>query len=176
MFLDGPRTAHEAGKALGKPTGSIFGVLRRMHAEGLLIADEPPTRGTQYRLSDEARIALLEQAEDDGDIGVLAAGQRLLFVERPARRASALEVLAAESLTAPVAWVAETDGGWLLALTPDLEDAYPVDRLALAFERADVAVTEMYVAGLRNGRALRNRAAWLLEEQGERTTDREPRP
>ena len=40
-------TLYEVAKALGKPSGSVQGLLRRMVADGLVLADsDPPVRGT----------------------------------------------------------------------------------------------------------------------------------
>src|SRR4051812_28493782 len=84
VFADGPKTAHEASKQLGKPTGSIFGVLKRMHADGLLVGDtDEPTRGTQYTLADSGRELLRDAASHEHALGVLADGQQLLLVDRP---------------------------------------------------------------------------------------------
>ncbi len=166
-FGDGWKTAHEAANAMGRPTGSIFGVLRRMHAEGLLIADSdphPPTRGTQYRLSDDATEALHVSLSEESGVGQLAAGQRLLVVERKKARLAATRILTESESTGLIAWGAELPSGWLLAMDPDA-DSFRVQVLAGAFERAGCRCYEAPVDAVLPGSQLRKRAARITASE-----------
>lgn len=165
VFADGPRTAHEAGKALGKQTGSFFGVLRRMHAEGLLVADtETPTRGTQYTLAPEVQAALTVHSDGAAAIGVVAPRQQLLLVDQPSDPIAAQRVLARHSIAGSVAWAAEVGGGWLLAIADDVSDAYQLQRLEMALAHAGMQCRQVHVTGVVAGAELRERASWLLDE------------
>jgi hypothetical protein len=160
VFGDGWKTAHEAAEAVGRPTGSIFGVLRRMHAEGLLISDadpDPPTRGTQYRLSDDTSEALSEALLEESGVGQLIEGQRLLVVERKKSRLAAIEVLTESVSAGLIVWGAELPSGWLLAMDLDA-DSFRVQTLAVAFERAGCRCYEAPVDAIVPGSLLRKRA------------------
>jgi hypothetical protein len=135
-FSDGPRTLNEAARRLGKSTSSIYGLAQRMRAEELLIAeDEPPTRGTLYRLADGAR-PLLEIATDQNPPpGMLLEGQRFVFVWGNTARAAVQRLLADGFLEGVLAWAAEVDGGLLLAALPET-GRNEVQRLATAFNAA----------------------------------------
>jgi hypothetical protein len=164
VLADEWKTAHEIGNALGRPTGSIFGVIRRMHADGLLLADsdpDPPTRGTQYRLSESATQLLAEALSEPNVIGQLAPKQRLLLIERRKSRLAAIEVLAGSTSAGVIAWGAELPGGWLLAIDADV-DPFRVQRLSTAFERAGCRCREAPVDTVLSGTLLRRRAATLL--------------
>lgn len=164
-FSDGSKTAHEAGRALGKPTGSIFGVLKRMHAEGLLIADtDPPGRGTRYELAPGVREALRDAAVRASVTGIVQTGQRLLLVDHPSDPVAAHRALSRESLAGSVAWAAEVGGGWLLALAPDVSSSYPLQRLEAALSQAGAACRQVHVDDILGGDELRDRAGWLLED------------
>lgn len=164
---DGPRTAHEVAKTVGKPTGSLFGVLRRMHVEGLLLADtDPPTRGTEYTLAPAAREALREPAHAAATVGLLRRGQQLLIVEQPADQLAAQRVLSLTSLAGSVAWAAEVGGGWLLAIESEVSGSYPLQRLEAALSVAGISCRQVHVTGVLAGDELRDRASWLLEEVG----------
>ncbi len=161
VLSDGWRTANEAAKELGRPTGSIFGVLRRMHAEGLLEADtdpEEPTRGTQYRLRPSHHDVLRESLDERAELGRVAEGQRLLFVERRKGRARASAVLSSSVAAGVIAWGAEMPTGWLLALVPDAS-SFRVSQLVVAFEGAGCRCHEAPVDALASGQLLRERAA-----------------
>jgi DNA-binding PadR family transcriptional regulator len=157
------RTANEVAKMLGKQTGSIFGVLRRMHADGLLTADsdpDPPTRGTQYRLTALGLEALREALADAGYVGQLAEGGRLLFVERRKGLLPASEVLASKVGAGLVEWAAELPSGWLLALV-DGADAHRVHLLQGELEQAGCRWHDLHVDALVTGAMLRQRAESL---------------
>lgn len=167
VLADGPRTAHEVSKTLGKPTGSFYGVLKRMHAEGLVLADtDKPTRGTQYTLAPDAHEALRDKDEERPGVGILHTGQQLLLVEQPDDPIAIHRILSRPSISASVAWAAEVGGGWLLALSPELSGSYPLQRLELALAHAGIACRQIHVTGLLRGEELRDRASWLLEELG----------
>lgn len=164
VFSRGKRTAHEAAKELGRPTGSIFGVIRRMHAEGLLIADsdpDPPTRGTSYHLAEDALALLDQNLAPTDEVGRLGEGQRVVFVERKKNLATASEVLAARVSTGLISWGAELPGGWLLVMVADA-DPFQVSRLVAAFERAGCRCRDAPVDALASGPQLRQRAATRL--------------
>lgn len=164
-FSDGSKTAHEAGRALGRPTGSIFGVLKRMHAEGLLVADtDPPSRGTRYELAPGVREALRDAEAEASAVGTLERGQRLLLVDHPSDPIAAQRALSRESLAGSVAWAAEVGGGWLLALAPEVSSSYPLQRLEAALSQAGAACRQVHVTDLLDGDELRDRACWLLED------------
>ncbi len=165
VFADGPKTAHEASKELGKQTGSIFGVLKRMHSEGLLVADtDEPTRGTQYTLSQDGRELLRESMTREHVPGALVDGQQLLLVDRPDDVISVQRIFARASVSGAVAWTAEVASGWLLALDPESTSSYPLQRLELELAGRGITCTPLHVTGLLSGRELRSRASWLLEE------------
>ena len=149
--------------ALGRPTGSIFGVLRRMHADGLLISDcdpEPPTRGTQYRLSENATEMLADALSEQNGVGHLTLGQRLLMVERKKSRLAATQVLTESSSAGIIAWAAELPSGWLLVISADA-DPFRVQSLCTEFERAGCRCQDAPVDAVLAGPLLRERAATL---------------
>jgi DNA-binding MarR family transcriptional regulator len=95
----GPLTAQEIAKTLGRPTGGIFGAVRRMLQEGLLEASaDPPGRGTQYWLTPAAAAALRAALSEREQPGVLRPGQQLLLVEPPVQLADALGVFARDEV------------------------------------------------------------------------------
>lgn len=149
---------------MGKPTGSIFGVLRRMHGEGLLRADtdpDPPTRGTQYRLTDVGMEALREALADEGYVGQLSEGRRLLIVERRKGLLAASGVLGGKVGAGLIEWAAELPGGWLLVLV-DGADPHRVHRLQGELEQAGCRCRDFQVDALVTGVMLRQRASSLL--------------
>jgi hypothetical protein len=164
VFGDGWKTAHEAATAMGRPTGSIFGVLRRMHAEGLLVADtdpDPATRGTQYRLSDAAAGLLMDALADESGVGRVAPGQRLLTVDRHGARIDAAKVLTEGASAGIIAWAAELPAGWLLVVDAEV-DPFRVQALCAAFEHAGCRCEQAPVDDVVAGPLLRERAATLL--------------
>jgi DNA-binding PadR family transcriptional regulator len=163
VFAEGQKTAHEAAKAMGRPTGSIYGVVRRMHADGLLVADsdpDPPTRGTQYRLSPEASDVLRDSLGERAGVGQLLRGQRLLIVERKQDRVRAASVLATSASAGIIAWGAELSSGWLIVIDADV-DPFRIQRLCMAFERAGCRCREGPVDAVLAGSLLRERATTL---------------
>lgn len=167
----GPLTAQEIAKALGRPTGAIFGSVRRMTQEGLLVPDaDPPGRGTRYQLTPAAEAALRAALSEREQPGTLQAGQQLLLVEPPALLADALEVFAREEVAGSVDWAAEISGGWLLALSPDLDDSVALMALRVALEDQQIRSRPLTLERLLPGSELRSRAEWLRE-----VTDRPPR-
>jgi DNA-binding PadR family transcriptional regulator len=167
VFSEGQRTAHEAAKQLGRPTGSIFGVLQRMHAEGILAADSdpgPPTRGTQYALSAMGQDLLRAALPDESDaIGRIEPGQRMLVVRRLGRLTEASEVLAGAKGNGLVDWGSELPDGWLLTLVENA-DRHRLDVFVTALERARCECRELTVDTLYTGTRLRDRARSLIEQ------------
>jgi len=164
IFSDGWKTANEAARAIGRPTGSIFGVLRRMHAEGLLESDsetDPPTRGTQYRLSETATVLLAEALADESGVGVLEPGQRVLLVSyrKGFRRAAA--VIASSDAAGLIAWGAELSDGWLLVLSEEV-DTFRAQRLLASLEAAGCKCSHSPVDAVLAGAPLRERSERVL--------------
>jgi len=166
-LLQGAMAASQLARHLGKPTGSIFGVLRRMVADGILEIDtDAPTRGTLYSLTPAAREILREVEREPDAIGRIERDQKLLLVESPAAMTTAQEVLAEGRASNLIVWAAETNGGWLLSL--DTDSSYPVYQLRMALETAGAPSRELSVGDVLSGAELQERGAWLLEdvEQG----------
>lgn len=160
LVLVGVRlTQYEVAKALGKPSGSIHGLLRRMVAAELVLADsDPPTRGTLYELNPEAQPALEEAAEGVQTPGLLARHQRLLSVRGAPGRAEAMRLLDSMALSGAVGWVAETNAAdELLIAMNQAADDIQVDTLVLAFEDAGFECREGLVARVMSARELRER-------------------
>ncbi len=163
VLSDDWRTAHEAAEAMGRPTGSIFGVLRRMHADALLKADtdpEPPTRGTQYRLSDVGQEALRQALAEEGQVGQLTEGRRVLFIELRKNLASAAKVLGDRMNAGLIDWGAELPTGWLLTLVEGA-DPHRVRLLRTALEQAGCRCRDIHIDALVTGSLLRKRAERL---------------
>ena len=163
-------TAKEAAAELGVETGSVFGLIKRMHAEGILAADsdpEEPTRGAQYRLTHEARIALEKLDEALGgeeEPGHLLDDQRLL-IARGETLTDIEEVLADPALTSAIAWASWLGSSWLIAMRPD-SDGYAWRKLASALERAGYLCERGRIDELQTGRRLRRQFASSLERAG----------
>jgi DNA-binding PadR family transcriptional regulator len=162
VFSGAQLTLYEIAKALGKPSGSVQGLLRRMVADKLVIADsEPPTRGTLYELNPEALAALEEAAEGTRQPGLLLRGQRLLSVRGDKGRSLAMRLLEPVAISGAVSWVAETNFAdeLLLAINPDADDLQ-IHTLVVAFEDAGFSCSEALVANVRSAHELRehNRA------------------
>ncbi len=156
-------TASELAQALGKPTGSVFGVITRMVGDGILTADtESPARGTRYSLSVAARQVLRAMDRPPAAPGTIGAGQQLLLIEQPGRITEVQEILAQDWIAGLVVWAVEIGGGWLLAL--DAESTYPTQRLRMALESVGAASRELSARSVLSGQELRDRAGWLLEE------------
>jgi len=131
-------TANEAARELGTETGSVFGLIRRMHSEKILEAKsdpDPPTRGTEYRLTHRAFVALdgLDEARaGEARPGLLSADQCVLIVK--GRQLSGLEAAVADpSLSSDVAWASWLGSGWLIAMEPE-SDGHSVRKLATVLE------------------------------------------
>jgi hypothetical protein len=142
-----------------------------MHSEGILEADTDPgapTRGTQYRLTHEARIALDDialQAHDDGqEVGRLFDNQRVLIVEGGSL-AAVERALADPSLSAEVAWGAWLGASWLLAMTPGA-DGHSWRRLATVLEEAGCRCERGKIDELQAAGRLREQSASNLERAG----------
>jgi DNA-binding MarR family transcriptional regulator len=135
-FSDGPRTLNEVARRLGKSTSSIYGLAQRMLAEGLLTAeDDPPTRGTHYWLTDDARPLLEIAADQNPPPGMLLEGQRFVFAWGNTARVAVQRLLEDGFLEGVLAWAAEVDGGLLLVVLPET-GRNEVQRLATAFDSA----------------------------------------
>jgi hypothetical protein len=148
---------------VGKPTGSFFGVLRRMVADELVDASTgTPTRGTRYSLSRDVRELLLAMDRQAAAIPAVRAQQQLLLVERPDDMVGVQRVLAQESVSGLIAWAAETQGGWLLAV--EAESTYPLTALAMALQHVGVTSRPLRIDDVLSGVELRDRAMWALED------------
>jgi hypothetical protein len=163
------RTANEAAGELGTETGSVFGLIKRMHAERILEADSDPdlpTRGTQYRLSHEARIALedVDAVLADEELGQLVDGQRLLIVRGQAITPFE-EVMADRSLASAVSWASWLGAGWLVALQPDSE-GHAWRKLATALEAAGYMCERGRIDEMLPARRLRRQSSSNLERVG----------
>jgi|GEM_PF-3322724 len=156
VFSEGERSLYEAAKALGRSSGSIQGLVRRMVADGQLTADsDPPTRGTLYKIHPDAREALAEAAEGLRSPGSLVKHQRLLTVWGGSRLA-AMRILDSTAVSGAVGWVARTNSAdeLLIAMNPDANDLR-VDKLVAAFETAGFDYREGLVASIMSARELR---------------------
>jgi hypothetical protein len=165
------RTAKEAARELGTETGSVFGLIKRMHGERILEADSdpgPPTRGTQYRLTHEARIALDEVVDRTlgcrQEAGQLTDDQRLLIVRGDAL-ADIEKVLADPGLSSAIAWGSWLGASWLLAMAPDC-DAHAWRKLATVLEEAGYRCERGRIDELQSASRLRDQAASNLERAG----------
>lgn len=161
------KTPNEGARDLGTVTGSIFGLITRMHAERILEADcdpDPPTRGTQYRLTHEGRVALeeaLREARGGEELGSLVDDQRLLIV-RGGRMTDIQEVLAEPVLSASIAWGSWLGASWLLAMA---ENASPHAwrKLTSVLEAAGYECERGRIDELQSGRQLREQSGSNLE-------------
>ncbi len=163
LLIDGSKTASEIAQELGRPTGSIFGLLKRMLAEQLLLTDTAgPTRGTRYSLAPDAREALSEMEREKIVPGAISSGQQLLLIEPPERLTATQRVLAEDWIAGLVTWAVEVNGGWLLAI--DTESSYPLQRLRMALEWAGASSRELSAKDVLSGGELCDRATWLLED------------
>jgi hypothetical protein len=136
-----------------------------MNAERILEADsDPPTRGTQYRLTHEAKIALeqLDQALSTPDeVGRLYNDQRLLIVNGEAL-VEAEQVLAEPANTAAIAWASWIGASWLIAMRPE-SDGHAWRKLATAFERVGYKCERGRVDELMSARILRRQSSANLD-------------
>ncbi len=160
------RTAKEAARALGVETGSVFGLIQRMTAEGIL---EPlglgePTRGTEYALTEDGAHALaleLERSRDPEEgAGAVLDGQEVIVARGgPLSRVQA--VFADPGLSRPIAWAATLGADWMLALSADA-DKFAAQKLVTALEGAGCICEHGKVDSKLSGRRLRERAADLV--------------
>lgn len=161
-FSDGPLPANEAAKRVGKQTPAIYSLLKRMYEDELVAAEpDPPTRGSVYNLTDVGRRALASALAVRKQPGSLHAGQQLLLIDQPARLADALSVFAREAVSGAVDWAAEVGGGWLLALSPELDDSFALMQLRRALEQERISCRQLTLDRLLSGADLRLRAASL---------------
>jgi DNA-binding MarR family transcriptional regulator len=165
------RTAREAARELGTQTGSVYGLIKRMHAEGMLEADSdpaPPTRGTQYCLTDDARFALAQALEstqvEREDAGRLTEGQHVLIASGAGVMA-VQRVVADPALSAAVAWDAWLGASWLFAMNPE-SSFLTLKKLAAALERAGCDCQLGQVDGLEAGGQMREQASLEVERAG----------
>jgi hypothetical protein len=155
-------TANEAAAEMGTATGSVFGLIKRMHAERILEADsdpDPPTRGTQYRLTPDALVAL-EAVDDEqgfGEIGRLSEGQRIL-IARGGALTEIERVMADPGLSSTVAWASWLGEGWLIAMQPD-SDGHAWRKLATVLERAGYGCERGKIDELQAASRLRRQSA-----------------
>jgi hypothetical protein len=160
------RTAKEAARALGVETGSIFGLIQRMTAEGIIepIGLGEPTRGTEYVLTEDGSHALeleLERRRDPEEgAGTVIDGQEVI-VARGGPLAGVQAVFADPALSLAIAWAATLGADWLLALSPDA-DRFAGEKLVMALEETGCKCEWGRVDSRLSGRRLRERAADLV--------------
>lgn len=164
------RTAKEAAHALGVETGSVFGLIRRMTAEGIIepIGVGEPTRGTEYILTENGAHALeldLERKRDPEDgAGTVAKGQDVIIV-RGGRLADVQAVFADPGLSLVIAWAATLGADWLLALSANA-DQFAAQRLVVALEKkAGCGCERGTVDSKLSGSRLRERAVDLVGDE-----------
>jgi DNA-binding MarR family transcriptional regulator len=162
-------TAKEAARALGVETGSVFGLIQRMMAEGII---EPtslgePTRGTEYVLTEDGAHALMLELERSRDpeegAGAVLDGQELIIV-RGGLLSRVQAVFADPGLSRAIAWAATLGADWLLALSVDA-DKFAAQKLIVALEGAGCKCDHGKVDSKLSGRRLRERAADLADAE-----------
>ncbi|HXQ88372.1 MAG TPA: hypothetical protein VN733_01925 [Solirubrobacterales bacterium] len=163
------RTAKEAARALGVETGSIFGLIQRMTAEGIIepIGLGEPTRGTEYVLTGDGAYALeleLERRRDPEEgTGAVLDGQEMI-VARGGPVSRVQSVFADPGLSHPIAWAATLGSDWLLALAADA-DKFATEKLVIALEAAGCSCEYGRVDSRLSGPRLQQRAADLLNTE-----------
>lgn len=163
------RTAKEAASALGVETGSIFGLMQRMAAEGIVepIGLGEPTRGTEYVLTEDGAHALaleLERGRDpEEDTGTVVDGHEVI-IARGGPLTDVQLVFADPALSLVIAWAATLGADWLLALSVDA-DQFAAQRLVVALERAGCKCERGKVDSRLSGRRLRERAVDLVGDE-----------
>ena len=163
------RTAKEAARALGVETGSIFGLIQRMAAEGIIepIGLGEPTRGTEYILTADAVHALALELEGRRDpeegVGTVVDRQEMI-IARGGPLVDVQSVFAEPGLSLVIAWAAALGPDWLLALSPSA-DQFDVQRLVIALEKAGCRCERGTTDSPLSGRRLRERAADLVESE-----------
>jgi hypothetical protein len=164
-----PRTLYEIAKALGRPSGSIAQLVRRMHADGLLLADnEPPVRGTSYTLNPAFMAALEAAVTSNRPPGMLERGQSIVLIDGDDVEALH-RILARPALAGCVVWATRGDATGRMLLALDGASSSDPDELLLAFKAAGFRCRDWTVGEIIAGHDLRRRAAGLVERIGSRT-------
>lgn len=159
-------TAQEAADNLGTETGSVFGLIKRMHGEGILEADTdpaPPTRGTQYRLTPDAKVALDQvlQQQRKQEPGVLELDQRILLISG-GNQTGLDQALSDPALSSELAWIAWVGPSWLIAMAPG-SGAHALRRLTAVLEASGFTCQRGLVDDLRDGSSARSQASTALD-------------
>ncbi len=163
------RTAKEAARALGVETGSVFGLIQRMTAEGII---EPtglgePTRGSEYILTEDGAHALMLELErsrdpEEEESGVVLDGQEMI-IARGGPLSRVQSVFADPGLSRVITWAATLGGDWLLALSVDA-DKFAAQKVVVALERAGCKCEHGKVDSTLSGRRLREQAVGLTDD------------
>jgi DNA-binding PadR family transcriptional regulator len=172
VFSDGGwRTTQEVARARGVKAAVVFGTLRRMHADRWIEADcdpDPPTRGTQYRLTKLGRELLDAALAEERRVGELSDGQWLLLVEEQGldedRTLEFHRAMKDPQLSGSLAWGAPFGWGWLLAFDSDARK-FQRDELAIELGRAGFRCREARLDELLTGARLRERAVAHIEKR-----------
>ena len=153
------RTLYETAKAIGRRSGDIQRSFRQMHDEGLIEADSPPTRGTEYWLSEAAKAALMEEIAETTVPGTIAERQRLYVMTAP-DPPTFYELLGQTDVAGVIAWAAELggQGEWLVAL--DLKSS-PAEaaRLSTAVRAIGFSCQDLLVQSILGAAQLRQLSA-----------------
>lgn len=165
-----PQTAKQAARAIGAETGSVFGLIQRMTAEGILepIGLGKPTRGTEYRLTEDAAYALTLELEREDQpqesVGTVTEGQEVL-IARGGPTIGTQRVFANPSISAgTIAWAASLGGDWLIALSVEAAK-FDAQRLVVDLEKAGCKVERGQVDSKVSGSRLREQAISLVGEE-----------
>lgn len=157
-------TIQEIADARGVKAAAIYGTARRMHDDGWIEADsdpEPPTRGTQYRISALGRELLEEALAEERPLGELSEGQWFLLVEEHGlddeRTLSFHRVMGDARFSGRLAWGAPLGWGWMLAFEPGV-DKFQRDELAIELGRAGFNCREGQPEVLLSGASIRDKA------------------
>jgi DNA-binding MarR family transcriptional regulator len=160
------RTINEIAQSLGLKPANIFGLVRRMHADGLLEADsDPPTRGTQYRLTMSGSAAARQALEREEPVGRLTEQQTVMVIEPGGPEATLSHfdrVVSDPSVSGAVGWSAFFGWGWMLVFTPRT-DLFQIKRLALRLDRAGYRTRFGRPEALISGATMREQALTLTE-------------
>jgi hypothetical protein len=164
------RTLFETSKVLGKRSGDIQRVMRRMKDEGLLNAsDDEPVRGTRYWFNEAIYgNALDEFLESDRPPGQLFSDQRVLLVS-PRDEEDPWQVIARGDLAGDIAWVVEWggDGDMLIGMEKDAESR-AVDQLMLVLRESGLRCRRKFVSEVMGADGVRRRAQSLDYVRNER--------
>jgi DNA-binding MarR family transcriptional regulator len=165
-------TAKELARARGVQTGSIFGTLRRMHADRWVEADsdpDPPTRGTQYRITSLGRTLLEAALAEEQPPGQLELDQDVVIVEqgKRGRRIDFERIVHDVKLSGRIAWAATLGWGWLLVFEAGVNEL-DVTRLVVALEGAGFRCRVAQPRSLLSGAALREQAEAYVGTAGVR--------